>query len=69
MNATDLVVQQLVKNLQDEGKEYAYLTGYISSLLIQVVEGAPKKYREKVLSDIAYHAEVHAPKTASTVGV
>jgi hypothetical protein len=61
MNASDLAVQKLVRNLEAEGKEYAYMTGYLGSLLVQVIEGAPKKYREQVMRDIAYHIEAHAP--------
>lgn len=61
MNATDLAVQKLVRNLEAEGKEYAYLTGYLGSFLVQVIEGAPKKYRERVMSDLAYHIQAHAP--------
>lgn len=61
MNATNKQVQMLIDNLLAEGKEYAYIAGYLGSMLTMTVEGASKKYKEKCKDILDWHIVAHAP--------
>ena len=54
MTNTD-AIQELVKTLQAEGRDPMFIVGYLESFLIQVCEGAPKKYKSQIHSDLVWH--------------
>lgn len=63
MNVTDKQVQMLINNLLAEGKEYAYITGYLSTMLVQTIEGASPKHKARCKDNLDWHIVAHSPKT------
>lgn len=49
------LINKLVRTMLDEGKDPMFVLGYMESFLVQVVEGAPKKYQSQVHSDLVWH--------------
>lgn len=61
MNATDKQVQMLIDNMLAEGKEYAYIAGYLGSMLIQAIEGSSKKHKTVWKDNLDWHITAHSP--------
>lgn len=49
------MIKELVKTLQEEGRDPMFIVGYLESFMSQIVENAPKKYQSQVHSDLVWH--------------